>query len=237
MCSQVPELEERKACNDDWKHADLVCFYLETAVSITTAQSGFSHKTLSTRFKVIKLLLKKCLRAADLCPLLRDIASKITKKILRYEHVVCFSAAGFAQTLETHFPTDCFNDADLLRQKIGYVQLKNKPEIGTEKNGAPSLLDMLFNEDSNDGGFHTNGNVADFARCTFNADRGCSWLDCWWSSNACFPTIANLAINVRAIQASSVASKSTFSLADDLIDEHRKKLSDASIHSVPFLKS
>ena len=83
----------------------------------------------------------------------------------------------------------------------------------------------------------TEDEVVKFLRATASADRGLDPLQWWKGNEDRFPTISLVARNIMAVQASSVASESAFSISGKLIVGDRGSLSDTSINACMCVNS
>jgi len=110
--------------------------------------------------------------------------------------------------------------------------------IATGQTQECNFLSDIFGSDSNTGPSQSN---TDEIGLFFNSTRVREHSEIdplgWWKINEKrFPNVAILARDVLAIQASSVASESTFSTSGNLVSDTRSRLSDEVITAVMCLR-
>lgn len=105
---------------------------------------------------------------------------------------------------------------------------------GTERSA--NILQELLEERSQDQ-YQEKKEVTRFLRATSIRDPIIDPLLWWYVNERCFPLVSNLARNVLAAQESSVACESAFSIAENLITDNRKFLSDNLVRVFMCLNS
>lgn len=230
----MDDLRPYTVTNDVWNKALTICNFLESAASLTECQSGSSYATLSMTVKAFKSLLSKCKTIVDgNDPILSPIAEKMADKLNKYDSVLCSELAKLAQIVDPRFGSDILSDSDILRKYVVIPEdgSSNAEVIHNEPQGASGVTFMqtLLNEDSLLDLY--DDEVVSFLRATSIGDKRADPFEWWRSNEKRYPTIAPLARDVLAIQASSVCSEEGFSIAGNLVDAHRTRMSDNSIRS------
>ena len=103
--------------------------------------------------------------------------------------------------------------------------------VDLNNNLLSALLAAETLDDDNDNSVDPTDEVTSFFQFTSIPDVGADPLEWWKSAERRFPTIAKMARDYLAIQATSVASESTFSTSGQLITNRRSSLSDDRIEA------
>jgi len=183
--------------------------------------------------------LRNCSSAIDdNDTVLRPIAEKMKMKLEKYESLVCSDIACLARILDPRFPNDILLDSDILRRYVP-ISTGSSNSSGIQAGGSisKSFYDQLWDDED----FCLAGTSSDeihrFLQVTNAGDRSIDPLTWWGNNQGRFPSIATVARNVLAIQASFVPSESTFSLAGMIVDNSRCSISYRPIKSCLLLSS
>ena len=238
MVVRVDELNSYAISDSEWESCAKICRFLQTAASVTEAQSGCSYVSMSMCVRSFKHLENANNSAMD-DPILLPIAAAMQKKLYSYRGVIISDIYKLAQIFDPRFSNDIIRDSDTLRRHIhldSTQQVTPPSPFTTTVEPERSLFEKLLDEDSM-GGFSIDDEITRYLRATSVGDKRAAPLIWWKLNESRFPTIAAVARDVLAIQASSVASESAFSQAGLLIDDKRTCLGDDSIKANMLIKS
>lgn len=99
-----------------WEKAFVISKFLESSVSLTECQSGYSYATLSATVKEFKSLLQKCDMFVDVnYSTLTQIAQKMRTKLEKYDYVLCEELTKLVQILDPRFGCYFLTDTAKLR--------------------------------------------------------------------------------------------------------------------------
>lgn len=240
ITSKVNDLRSYAVTNEVWMRASTICTFLESAASLTECQSGSSYATLSVTEKAFRALLSKCNTIMDSNdPLLKKIAEKMANKLLKYESLLCNDMAKLAQVLDPRFGSDILEDSDILRRHVvlppADQQSEEAPVDEPHNASGTNFMQSILREDS----LHNcyDDEILSFLRATALGDKRADPFEWWRSNEHRYPNVALVARDILAIPASSVCSEECFSVAGNLVDAHRTRLSDESIRSTMLLRA
>lgn len=245
ITTKVNDLRSFAVPNEVWEKASSICVFLESAASLTECQSGSTYATLSMTIKAYQLLLTKCNVLVDRNDeLLAQVAKKMRDKLLKYNTDLCSELARLAQILDPRFGSDLLSDAEILRRHVvapspvddacgAVFNTAESPQ--PQASSSVNFMETLLNEDSLQDSY--DDEVVSFLRATSIGDKRADPFEWWRSNERRYPTIAPVARDVLAIQASSVCSEEYFSVAGNLVTAHRSTLSDDSIRSSMLLRA
>ena len=239
VIERVPELGDSTISNADWELTKKLCEFLEPPALATEQQSGSTYCTLSvttrTYDRMVKICeLKECQEDDDLKPL----ADKMKKKLEQYKDLIKSSTAQLASALDPRIRSYGAADGDLLRKNLPVIaSTQDIPEVVcmTGNGGARNVFQQVLDDRSRDG--EANDEVARFVRFTATSDHDADPFSWWKAHDKRFPALAKLARDLLPVQASSVASESTFSGAGTLIRDNRSSLGDDTIRANMRLRS
>lgn len=98
-----------------------------------------------------------------------------------------------------------------------------------------TLFEQMLDENSVD--LAQDDKITRFLRATGAGARKIDPIDWWKNQEDKFPTLSKVTRDVLSIQASSVASESTFSHDGRLVTDYRTRLSDGVIQACVLLNS
>lgn len=232
--SKVHYLRTFSISNDVWEKCWTICDFLQSAASLTECQSGSPYATLGITVKAFKMLLSKCRTIVDKNNvILSPLAQKMINKLTKYDEVLCTETAQLAKILYLTFSSDILSDTEILRRYVVLPSDVNKhnlitrsTEIEPQDASGANFIHNILNDDSV--GEEFDNELISFLRATSIGDRRSDPFEWWQLNEKRYPNVAPILSDVLAIQASSVSSEECFSMAGNLLDEHRTKLSEES---------
>lgn len=228
VVSRVEAMGDMTVTEMEWKVAERLCAFLETAAAVTEHQSAQKYVTLSIATTLYQKLCKRCDKVIDDGDaILSSVATKMLKKLKDYKTMVETPMAKLARILDPRFKKDFINDAEILRLYVTLPVIGVEGSVGDEERRTEDPIQELLEDNSVDG--FMDDEATSFLKATGNGDMSLEPLT-WWGRNAeRFPHLASVAQDVLAVQSSSVASESKLSWAGNLISDQRTSLSDEII--------
>lgn len=151
-------------------------------------------------------------------------AEKMVRKLEEHKELVCSDHSALAQIEDPRFANDYCVDAAFFRRFVVITKDVGRAEQNVSKIVSENCLfcELLGSKDNWDGALLNKVNR--FLRATSSPDRMADPLS-WRKRNAArFPAVAEVAKDVLEIQASSVTSESTSTIAGKLIEPRRSVL-------------
>ena len=240
-------LQDLKLDDFDWAKVFGIATFLQKAHEITEIQSSKSKVTLSLIPGMYTLLKQHCEKVKNgevqawISLECKEAANRMLNKLLLYDDLINSDSVQMAKLLDPRFKSDM-----RLMQKLRntlIVDYKYGEDSGdmlrsAEKNKS-KVLEAVFALDRADGDSTSELNgeqvnmdeVTNFFQFTSIPDTSADPLDWWKAAESRFPTIAQMARDYLAIQATSVACESTFSESGQLITSRRACMSEENIEA------
>lgn len=237
---EITELSEFSITDTEWALAESMCEILKIFANVTENQSGKHYVTLSMYKGLFDMLLKS---VSDFTEMqfgpLKDTTTAMRDKLKTYENYVSTDLTKLAIIMDPRFANDETRDDPFLRTQMtlhGY-SVNNTFSESQETNN--NLFATIFSQGATE--TPTQSSSEDEVGLFFKATRvkehfGIDPLAWWKINEKRFPNVAKLARDILAVQASSVASESTFSVSGNLVSDSRTRLSDEVITAAMCLR-
>lgn len=240
MCCEDKELADFMLTPEEWETAKKLCELLSVFHNATQNQSGKLYVSLSMTSRIFDMLYSAVQEFKEReTNVLQEIGTVMEAKLGQYMGLVSNNLTRIAQILDPRFANTDPTDEELLRTAMNDSGYEVREAESTPSQEPSSFLTFVFGTETD-----ANGTILEMdeiqllLHCTKIKESAGTDPLVWWKLNEQkFPSIAQLAKDIFAVQASSVASESAFSIAGRVVDETRTRLSDESIQALMLLQS
>jgi hAT family C-terminal dimerisation region len=241
ICNSDPNggLDNLRLDDYQWDKINSIATFLNKAHEITQMQSSQSQVTLSLVPGTYLILKKHCedVIAGNMpCWIsldCKEAALAMMEKLESYDTLINNNIVKMAKLFDPRMKSDTTLMNELRSTLVEHYNYGH--ESAVLGSSSSTILNAVLAADGAD--FDDSENfvwadeVTNFFQFTSIADVRADPLLWWKAAETRFPTIAKMARDYLAVQATSVASESTFSTSGQLITSNRVCLSDESIEA------
>lgn len=198
--------------------------FLHSATSVAEHQPGPNYVTMSATSRIFDKFEESCKKCNEEEGVLPKIAQSMLSQLQHYSRLVETEPSRFVRISDQRFRMNTPMTGDILRSFQTLRQPEKSVEVVDCETRMRTIMNKILDENSLD--MVVDDEIVKVFRATTNLDHGACPLKWWKENSQRFSHIAAAARRYMAMQSSSAARESVFSVSGNLVDAERTRLPD-----------